>query len=329
MSWKELLKKNFHRWETLSAYLELDEKDQLHILKHSHFPLNLPLRLAEKIKKKTLNDPILKQFLPTQAEQQFSTGYAEDPVQDYLFKKSPKLLHKYPGRVLIVCTSACAMNCRFCFRQNFPYETERKDFHEECKFIKEDETIHEVILSGGDPLSLSDRLLNSLLQELNQIPHLKRIRFHSRFPIGIPERIDDNFLSLFNKIEKQIWFAIHINHPKELGQDLFQRLKLLQKLGITILSQTVLLKNINDDLHTLKELFEKLVDEGILPYYLHQMDRVKGAAHFEVSEEEGKALIKALTSQLSGYAIPKYVKEVPGESSKSLIYAGCTAASSE
>lgn len=319
MVWKEIQKKNFIQWAQLADFLQFDSDQRKTILENPRFPLNLPFRLAEKISKKNLNDPILRQFLPTKMEQKDHEGFIEDPVQDHLFKRTPKLLQKYPGRLLIVCTSRCVMNCRFCFRQNFPYEKERKNFDEEINLIKNDHTINEVILSGGDPLSLSDRVLKTLLQELNEIPHLKRIRFHTRFPIGIPERIDESFTSIFEGISKQIWFVIHVNHPNELGNDLFDHLRILQKMGISLLSQTVLLKGVNDDVHTLKNLCEQLVDHGVLPYYLHQMDKVMGASHFEVTEDEGKALIKALSSQISGYAVPKYVREIPGESSKTAL----------
>jgi EF-P beta-lysylation protein EpmB len=319
MDWKQALLKNFNHWEKLADFLDLSPTQRERILKKPNFPLNLPLRLAERIAKGTLEDPILKQFLPTESENIKNEGFTLDPVQDHLFRRTPKLLHKYPGRLLIVCTGSCVVNCRFCFRKNYPYEKERKNFDEECTLIKNDPTIQEVILSGGDPLSLSDQVLGTLLQNLNTIPHVKRIRFHSRFPIGIPERISTGFLSLFDNFEKQVWFALHVNHPRELGEDLFYHLRMLQKRGIALISQTVLLRGINDDIYTLKELCEELVNNGVLPYYLHQMDRVSGASHFEVSEEEGKALVRALASQISGYAVPKYVKEIPGESSKTII----------
>jgi EF-P beta-lysylation protein EpmB len=217
---------------------------------------------------------------------------------------------------LLICTSACAMHCRYCFRQNFDYETENKGFAEELAMIAEDSSLHEILLSGGDPLSLSNTSLKALIEALAKIPHLKRLRFHTRFPIGIPERIDDEFLDILEKTRFQTWFVIHTNHPQELDKDIFQALKKVQKLGIPVLNQTVLLKGVNDNLETLKKLCETLVDQGILPYYLHQLDRVQGSHHFEVAEERGHELIEELLKEIAGYAVPKYVREISGEPSK-------------
>ncbi len=314
--WRSLLRNNFVHWEKLADFLELDQNQRLPILKKSHFPLNLPLRLAQKIKKGTLNDPILRQFLPTESEQRILPHFIKDPVGDQTSRKTPKLLHKYEERVLLLCTSACAMHCRFCFRQNFDYATKEQGFSQELQLIKEDPSIKEVILSGGDPLSLSDHELNHLLQQLAATPHVKRLRFHTRFPIGIPERIDSNFLALFSSIPLQIWFVIHANHPSELDEDIFAALRQLQRLGVGLLCQSVLLKGVNDNADILIELCQKLVDHGILPYYLHQLDRTTGLAHFEVSEDLGLSLIREISKKLSGYAVPKYVREIAGEPSK-------------
>lgn len=314
--WRQILRQNFTQWHPLAAYLELTECQLGLILKQPKFVLNLPLRLAEKVKKGDINDPILKQFLPTTHETQTADNFLNDPVGDSLCQKSSKFLQKYEGRVLLVCTSACAMHCRYCFRQNFNYDIEKTAFAEELKLIQADTSIHEVILSGGDPLSLSDSILENLLQNLDAIPHIKRIRFHTRFPIGIPERIDTDFINMLRKIRCQIWFVIHTNHPNELDATIFYHLKQLQQLGIIVLNQSVLLKGINDDVETQYRLCELLVNHGVMPYYLHQLDRVQGAMHFEVDEKIGHKIIKELTARLPGYAVPKYVREVPGEQSK-------------
>lgn len=318
-TWRQVLRQNFTRWDALADFLRLTPTQRQAILQNPRFTLNLPMRLANKIAKGTLDDPILRQFLPTTEETKPVSGFGCDPVGDIKARKAPKLLHKYQGRVLLVCTSACAMHCRFCFRQNFDYEVENNAFSEELTAIAADATIQEVILSGGDPLSLSDLSLKKLLNDLVGIPHVKRIRFHTRFPVGIPERIDDHFLELFKDISKQIWFILHSNHPLELDADVLASLKKLQKLGIVVMNQSVLLRGVNDDAQILKELCEKLVDHGIAPYYLHQLDRVQGASHFEVSEEEGKKLMQVLAAQLSGYAVPRYVREVAGEPGKTFL----------
>lgn len=316
-AWRQIQRHNFTSWEKLATFLELSQEQIAKILKKSPFALNLPLRLAKKVEKGRLDDPILKQFLPVEEEKNLLPGYSLDPVSDQSFRQESKLLHKYQGRALLVCTSACAMHCRYCFRQNFNYDVEDKTFAKEIELIKNDISLKEIILSGGDPLSLSDEVLGSLLERLSSIEHIKRIRFHTRFPIGIPERIDESFLNLLKSIPKQIWFIIHANHPNELDSDLFERLKSLQKIGIPILNQAVLLKGVNDNIETLTKLCESLADNGVQPYYLHQLDRVQGADRFEVNEEDGLKLIEELTSKLSGYAVPKYVKEVAGQPSKS------------
>lgn len=312
-SWRQIQRQNFTDWKRLSAFLELDTA---HVLQHPDFPLNLPLRLAQKIKKNTFDDPILRQFLPTRAELKTVLGFNSDPIGDLSARKEKKLLHKYKGRALLVCTSACVMNCRFCFRQNFPYETQEKSFDAELQTIAKDPSISEIILSGGDPLSLSDQTLGSLISSLSKIPHLKKLRFHTRFPIGIPERINARFLDILESTHLQVVFVLHCNHPDELDKEVIASIKKIQFLGIPALNQTVLLKGVNDSVPILKMLMEKLTDSGIIPYYLHQLDKVQGAAHFEVSEEKGVSLVQQLSCELPGYAVPRYVKEILGEPGK-------------
>lgn len=320
MSWQKILRSNFTKWDKLADYLELAEVQRHVILKTTHFPLNLPIRLAEKIQKGTLDDPILRQFLPTRTETVQRKGYCADPVGDLSARLTPKLIQKYHGRMLLVCSSACAMHCRYCFRQNYEYDTSSgTTFKRELEIICADPTVHEVLLSGGDPLSLSNRTLANLLQELSAIPHLTRIRFHTRFPIGIPERIDEGFLSLLKETSKVIWFVIHSNHPLELDQDVLERMSRLRQQGVVLLNQSVLLKGVNDDLETLQALCERLIDHGIMPYNLNQLDPVQGAARFEVSEKRGLELIQALRERLPGYAIPRYVQEIAGEPGKTVL----------
>jgi len=316
--WKQILRNNFSRIDKLADFLELNSGQRSQILQRPDFPLHVPIRLARKMAKGTLDDPITRQFLPTSDELIDNPNFILDPVCDFSFQKEGKLLKKYEGRVLLVCTGACAMHCRYCFRQHFPYESTR-EFDEELTLIGQDTSIHEVILSGGDPLSLSDELLGALLDRLSGMQHIKRIRFHTRFPIGIPERIDDNFLKVLAKVPQQIYFIIHCNHPKELDQDIFERLKEVQKLGIPVLNQAVLLKGVNDDVATLKELSQCIADNGILFYYLHQLDKVKGSAHFEVDEARGRYLVGEIAKQMPGYAVPKYVREVAGDFNKTLL----------
>lgn len=314
-AWKAILRKNFTRVESLADFLELTSSQRAQLILRPGFPLQVPLRLAQKMAKGSLDDPLVKQFLPVCQELDNHPEYALDPVCDAHFQHSGKLLRKYDGRILLICTSACAMHCRYCFRQNFDYDTS-KSFEEELTEIEQDLSIHEVILSGGDPLSLSDDSLDQLLGRLAKLPHIRRIRFHTRFPIGIPERIDDNFLDIIRSVPQQVYFVIHCNHPHELDREILERLMLLQKLGCILLNQAVLLKGVNDDVATLRHLAEQLANHGILFYYLHQLDRVQGAAHFEVNEAYGQSLVNEMAASLPGYAVPKFVREVPGEASK-------------
>lgn len=315
-AWKMALRSNFTRLDALANFLELSLDQRSQLLRHPPFSLNVPLRLAKKMKKGTLDDPLLRQFVPLTDELNRHPLFKADPIEDESFRCQKKLLHKYEGRALILCTSACAMHCRYCFRQNFSYEVEQKGFTDEIEAIRLDSSIHEVILSGGDPLSLSDEILDDLLQRLAAIPHVKRVRFHTRFPIGIPERIDQSFLNIIQDYPKQLYFVLHINHPNELDAELFQYLTQLRLAGCVLLNQAVLLKDVNDRVNIQMQLCEELIDQGVIPYYLHQLDRVQGATHFEVSEEEGRALMTELAKRLPGYGVPKYVREVAGEPNK-------------
>lgn len=319
MPWKQVQKNNFTSIERLAEFLQLSEINRSILIKRKDFPLNVPLRLAEKMQKNTLSDPLFKQYVVTSSELIANQGYSQDPVQDKQFCKTPKLLQKYRGRALLICTQACAMHCRFCFRQNFPYAPLQSKFNREIAYIAEDPTITEVILSGGDPLSLPDHYLSDLCHQLACIPHVQIIRFHTRFLIGIPERITDGLLSSLPK-NTQMYFVIHINHPLELDADVINACKALKNRGIQLLSQTVLLNGINDNTATLQELFFGLVGTGIIPYYLHQLDPIVGAGHFFVEKEKGIHLIKELQKCLPGYAVPKYVEEIPGQFHKTIIF---------
>lgn len=314
--WRKIQAQNFRDWHALAHFLALDPASLQHIvIALRAFPLNVPKRLAEKIEKGTLSDPILRQFLPLQEEALSLDAFFDDPVGDTRAQKAPKLLHKYRGRALLVTTGACPMHCRFCFRQHFDYAA-NKGFEEELRLIEEDPTLSEIILSGGDPLSLGDDALEHLLVRLARIPHLKRVRWHTRFPVGIPERITEGFLALLNESRLQSIFVVHCNHPKELDEDVFAALKCVHCCGVPVLTQTVLLAGVNDDAEVLKRLFLSLADRGIIPYYLHQLDRVQGAQRFEVPIGRGHRLMEVLRACLPGYALPSYVREVAGEVSK-------------
>ena len=317
--WRDIQKTNFSNLDALADFLELSAAQKNQLINRPSFPLNLPRRLAQKIEKKTLNDPLLKQFVGLKEELEISEGFCSSPTQDENFSKTSKLLQKYNKRALLITTSACAMHCRFCFRQNYPYDISKKTFTEELKLISDDPSLMEIILSGGDPLSLSDRALNDLINAIENISHIKIVRFHTRFPIGIPERISEDFLKIFQHRRLQFIFVVHINHPKELDEDVSFHLKRLNKLGIPLLNHTVLLQDINDTLETMIELNTKLILAGIMPYYLNQLDKVQGSAHFEVAFEKGKVLIEEMRKHLPGYAVPRYIQEIPGKPHKTVL----------
>lgn len=319
LTWQNIQQKNFTSIDKLIKYLELDDEKKKQILSLSAFPLNLPLRLAEKIEKNSLEDPLLKQFVPLIDELKIDPAFLKDPVQDKDFQKEKRLLHKYKSRALLLISSACAMHCRYCFRRFFPYEKTYSPFENEIEYIHQHPELNEIILSGGDPLSMADPLLEKLLYKLDSIPHIKKIRLHTRFILGIPERITPEFLALLENLTSQIYFVIHTNHPNELDETIFSYLKKVHKTGALVLSQSVLTKGINDNLDTLRTLFDLLSDKGVLPYYLHQLDPVQGASHFFVKEETGKKLMQDLRAHLSGYSIPFYVKEIPHEKNKTII----------
>ena len=316
--WRKIQRQSFTKLDVLADFLQLGCDERKLLASFWNLPLLVPMRLAEKMAKGTLDDPLLKQFVPLRQENQLTFDFEEDPLEEQKACVAPRLLKKYEGRVLLLCTPACGMHCRFCFRQHLEKE-ESDHFCKELSYIAEDETIREVILSGGDPLALDNDQLSELIEKLGEIPHLRRLRFHTRFPIGIPERVDKNLLSILNESKLQVWFTTHINHPLEIDEEVAEALKKIQRLGIPVLNQSVLLHGVNDNEETLIALNEKLVDNGIIPYYLHQLDRVQGTAHFEVDDEVGRELTEKLKERLSGYAVPRYVREEAGLQSKTHI----------
>lgn len=308
-------KRSFSSLDELAEFLELTE-EQKKSLSVSSFPLLVPYRLAAKMEKGSIDDPLFRQFVCFAEEKRPEVGFVKDPVQDRTFSQSTRLLQKYERRVLLLVSGSCPLHCRFCFRQNYDYQSFAKGYEKELAIIQQDESIQEVIFSGGDPLSVSNSRLQQLLAAIDLIPHIARVRFHTRFPIAFPERLDKEFVQILSSLRCQVYFVVHANHPKELDCDVLQALSSLQ---VPLLLQTVLLQGINDQVAVLQELFETAVNAGILPYYLHQLDPVFGAHRFHVSEDKGKMLIAELAKTTSGYAIPRYVREDPGLSAKTVI----------
>ncbi len=279
------------------------------------FPLLAPRGYVERMQPGNARDPLLLQVLPLGCEEKPVAGYSSDPVGDTDARHAPGLLQKYAGRALLIATGACAVHCRYCFRRHYPYGEEPRrleDWAPALAALAADPSLHEVILSGGDPLMLTDARLADLCGALEQIPHLRRIRVHSRLPIVLPERVTARLLQIFRSSRLTAVMVVHANHPRELGGCCAAALRRLVQSGLTVLNQAVLLRGVNDSTDVLADLCEGLIDLGVIPYYLHQLDRVAGAAHFEVSEEAGRQFVAELQTRLPGYAVPKYVREIPG-----------------
>ncbi len=292
------------------------------VLAARDFPVFAPRGYIARMRPGDARDPLLRQVLPLEDEQTVPTGYTPDPVGDRAATRSPGLLHKYRSRVLMVTTGACAVHCRYCFRRHFPYSEGPRspdDWQGAIAQIAADNTLHEVILSGGDPLTLVDSHLAELAHHLAAIPHLRRLRIHTRLPIMIPQRITEELIDWLRGTRLSPIMVIHANHAAELDGAVAGAIARLADAGIPLLNQTVLLAGVNDDADALVELCERLVDLRVLPYYLHQLDRVAGAAHFEVPETQGRELMAQLRDRLSGYAVPRYVREVAGEAHKMVL----------
>ena len=283
------------------------------------FSLRVPRGFVARMHKGDPNDPLLRQILPLHAELEEVSGFDADPVGDWVAHAAPGVLHKYHGRALLLVTGACAVHCRYCFRREFPYAEARASanpWQPTLAYLRNDSSLREVILSGGDPLSLSDQRLNALLVELDRIPHLQRLRIHSRQPIVLPERVDDGLLAVLARTRLQRVLVVHVNHPQEIDQNVCMALRQLTETKVTLLNQTVLLRGVNDSASLLASLSETLFSAGVLPYYLHLLDRVRGAAHFEVKESEASAIMETLRQRLPGYLVPQLVRELPGHLAK-------------
>jgi len=283
------------------------------------FRLRVPRSYVSRMRPGDPADPLLRQVLPAKGELQEVAHYVTDPVGEHAALRAPGLLQKYKGRALIVTTSACAVHCRYCFRREFPYSEQKGDaprWAEALAEIARDSSLEEVILSGGDPLSLSDARLKSLTDALGAIPHVQRLRVHTRQPVVLPSRVDDGLMGWLRSIRLPTVFVLHVNHPHEIDADLRGACKSLRDSGVTLLNQSVLLRGVNDDAEVLAELSRRLFDAAVLPYYLHVLDRVRGAAHFEVPDHEAQAIVGELSSKLSGYLIPRLVREVYGAPAK-------------
>lgn len=329
------MKSKIEPWQAALSQLITDPKDLFRLLEINDavmldaayraaniFPLRVTHSFLSRMEKGNVNDPLLKQVLPLGIELQTHDGYKQDPLEEKKANPVPGLLHKYYGRVLITLTSACAINCRYCFRRYFPYNENnpgRLGWKKIFAYINDDHSISEVILSGGDPLVVSNTLLENFCTELIKIPHVKRLRFHTRLPIVLPERITTQFIKLLQKLPLNVILVVHVNHPQEINAELIKKFAMLNQANVKMLNQSVLLKSVNDNTDTLVTLSEKLFNAGVLPYYLHVLDKVEGAAHFDLPLSAAKKLHNELTACLPGYLVPKLACEEAGALAKTLL----------
>ena len=285
----------------------------------AQFPLRVPRGFVARMRRGDPNDPLLRQVLPLDDEMRPMPGFGLDAVGDGAAKTAPGVIQKYRGRALLVATGSCAIHCRYCFRRHFPYAEEtaaRDGWRDAVDLIRRDASIEEVLLSGGDPLSLSNGKLAELTGALADIPHLRRLRIHSRLPIVVPERVDDGLMGWLTALPWPVTLVVHANHANEFDGTVDAALGRLRAAGVHLLNQAVLLRGVNDSVDALAALSERGFAAGVLPYYLHQLDRVAGVAHFEVDDAHARALHAGLAARLSGYLVPRLVREIPGDTGK-------------
>lgn len=318
--WKEQLRDAVTSTAELLSLLGLERRTRDVIANCPGFPLLVPRSFVERMQPGDPNDPLLRQILPIGAETLAAPGYSEDPVGETGEVNTQRgVIQKYKGRLLLILAGGCAVNCRYCFRRHFPYDdnqNSRNEWQQALHSIATDESISEVILSGGDPLLVSDRQLGDLVNQIDAIPHVRRLRIHTRLPVVIPQRITQSLLSALCTPRLQTVVVIHSNHANEICPQVQSSVEMLQQNGITLLNQSVLLAGVNDSTQALVELSERLFEAGVIPYYLHLLDKVRGAAHFDVPLKRAQALLGEISAELPGYLVPRLVREEVGEKSK-------------
>lgn len=321
-SWQKELAQVVTDATELLQLLNIDAAQyQQHFAAKQLFAVRVPRPFIAKMQQGDINDPLLRQVMPLSAEFNQVEGFSADPLHEQQ-SVQPSLLHKYYNRVLLITKAGCAVNCRYCFRRHFPYQEHqgnKQALTPAINYIAEHSEIEEVILSGGDPLMASDQHLSWLVSELEQIHHVSRLRIHTRLPVTIPQRITSELVHLLANTRLKPSVVFHINHANELDKLFVEAIEPLRQARIPLFNQAVLLKGVNDNLASLVNLSEQLFDSGIQPYYLHLLDKVQGAAHFEVAEADAIKLYQQLLARLSGFLVPKLVREIAGEANKTPI----------
>lgn len=323
LSWQEQLAQAIRQPNELLDYVGLMANSIGYSQKAiEQFPVRVPYAFADRIQRNNPDDPLLRQVFPYIDEENICEGYVNDPLSESNVQPVQGLLQKYNSRVLSITTGACAIHCRYCFRRHFPYQDSSANgthLKQSLDYIQSDKSIKEVILSGGDPLTLSDRRLIELCRSLAQINHVKRIRFHTRIPVVLPARLSEELIKTISTMGKTVIFVLHINHANEIDDAVINNIKLLLQFNIMVLNQSVLLKGINDTTESLIALSERLVENKVTPYYLHLLDPVAGAAHYDVDEQQAQQLIQQMHAAVSGYLVPKLVKEEVGTDGKTRV----------
>ena len=318
--WRQLWRESLRDPRELLSLLGLDDlASRVSDAAAAQFPMRVPRGFAARMRPGDRHDPLLRQVLPLDDEDHIVPGFDLDAVGDGPALAATGVIHKYQGRALLVATGSCAVHCRYCFRRHFDYAADTAASHgwqDAIAWLRSDPGISELLLSGGDPLSLSTAKLAELTDAIRDLPGLRRIRLHTRLPIVLPERVDAGLLAWMADLPWPVTVVVHANHPNEMDACVDAALARLRGTGAVLLNQAVLLRGVNDRVEVLAELSERLFDAGVLPYYLHQLDRVAGAAHFEVDEAHARRLHSALQSLLPGYLVPRLVREIPGASSK-------------
>ena len=316
-AWSQALAEAITDPQVLLAHLGLSAID---VDLAANFPLRVPQSFVDRMRCGDRHDPLLRQVLPTVTERDSVIGYGPDPLGEAAATVTPGIIKKYHGRVLLIAAPTCAVHCRYCFRRTFPYADHQHSIaFPSLATVERDSSISEVILSGGDPLMLKDAVLERLVTRLDAIPHVRRLRIHTRLPVVIPERVTTELIHMLETLRTTVSMVVHVNHPNEIAGSFIDALAALHRSGTVLLNQSVLLAGVNDNADVLEDLSQRLFDNHVLPYYLHLPDRVSGTHHFEVPEAVGKALIATLTTRLPGYLVPRLVREVAGLPAKQIV----------
>lgn len=313
-AWQQELARAVTCVDTLFDLLQIETAERHRAARWADFPLRVPHSFVARMERGNVHDPLLRQVLPLGAESTVTPGFHPDPLRERRAMVTPGLLHKYPRRALLTVTGACAIHCRYCFRRHFPYAEANPlslQWDKALRYLDNHDEITEIILSGGDPLTLPDARLGALTRQLAAIPHLHTLRLHTRLPIVLPSRVDTQLIEWACHFPGHVVIVVHCNHPNEIDTEVSDAMRRLSRAGIRIFNQAVLLKGVNDDARTLIRLSETLFSAGILPYYLHQLDRVQGAAHFEVDAAHAAELMESVHAALPGYLVPRLVRDGP------------------